>query len=117
MRRKGRNKGHGNRYEEGYGSLQHKRRYHKYTTHILIGSFLDPLRARIEVSGCVVSLVLCYVSHWWLCVVSALCLRVTCVWCRYIRVSSLFFRVLVLFQSKSLQGSFPRPYNSLKVHL
>src|SRR6266478_5725281 len=83
----------------------------------LIRSFLDPLRARIKVSGCVVSLVLCYISHWCLCVASALCLRVTCVWCRYIRVSSLFFRVLVLFQLKSLQGSFPRPYNSLKVHL
>src|SRR6266481_2726226 len=60
---------------------------------------------------------LSFVSLRCVCVVSALCLRVTCVWCRYIRVSSLFFHVLVLFQSKSLQGSFPRPYNSLKVNL
>ena len=80
-----------------------KEHRHKYTTHILIRSFLDPLRVRVKVSSCVASFVLCYVSHLCLCIASALCLRVTCVWCRYIRVSSLFFRVLVLFQSKPLQ--------------
>ena len=41
------NKGCQNRYEEGYVSLQHNRRYNKYTTHILIRSFLHPLRVRV----------------------------------------------------------------------
>jgi len=36
--------------KKGYGSLQHKRRYHKYTTRILIRSFLDPPQSQVSKS-------------------------------------------------------------------
>src|SRR6266478_3945611 len=96
MRRKGRNKGHGNRYEEGYGSLQHKRRYHKYTTHILVRSFSRPpqsqnLSLRLR---CVFSFVLR---------LSLVSLRCVCV------VSASYLRLVLIHQGFISFLSRPRP--------